>query len=576
VTDLAPRAAPAGLGRVAALPLVLAGAILALALARIAVGGWSAIAADDARYVFVGQSVLDGRGPLTPSGTVFLLRSPVYGVALAAGGRIGGGDVLAGARLVALVLSLAALLGAVAYGWLLSGAAAAVGTAVALASIPLIWSLVPTLRIDLPQTAGVVGTLLALHRPTTRRWALAGALLGLTVLVKETVALLALLPVAWLGVLPRARLLRLWAVFLGIAVAVAAWWWIVVWQQSGRLFPLNALAVIEARDVDEALHVDRYAALLLALAVGAWTTVALAARREPAVRPLLVAGACLLPPAAYAVASGLNARNEVGLAVLSAIAAGVAAAILVARFPDRRRPEALGAGGGLGALAVAALSVGALALVAVGQLRVETRPDTGLAERVAGWLREHAPAGSRAAMTFFDNDAVAIHLDGDVELPNLPPSRVGAGDDPDDYVWMGLRDRQLFGYRRSDWTAALSAPGAFGLVLAGPHPLTPAELLDDLDAGRVPGIMPAASFEADDEWARVYEIDPAQPGSVATPPLHLSPDAALAWLDGARASGGDVAEAAAAARLARANPVLVGPASPALEARLRGLGVSLR
>ncbi|HEY7131343.1 MAG TPA: glycosyltransferase family 39 protein, partial [Candidatus Limnocylindrales bacterium] len=479
MTDPAPRAAPARIGRVAALALGLAGAILALAVVRIAVGGWAPVAADDARYVFVGESVIDGDGPLTPSGTVFLLRSPVYGVALAAGGRIGGGDVLSGARLVALVLSIAALLGAVAYGWLLRGPTAAIATAVALAAIPLVWSLVPTLRIDLPQTAGVVATLLALHRPTTRRWALAGALLGLTVLVKETAALLALLPIAWLGVLSRGRLLRLWAVYLGVAVAVAAWWWIAVWWQSGQLFPLNALAVIEARDVGGAIHVDRYAALLLALAVGAWATVALAAGRDPALRPLLVAGACLLPPAAYAIANGLNARNEVGPAVLSAIAAGVAAAILLGRVPRHRRALARGA------IAAGALAVGTLALVAVGQLRVETPRDTGLAAEVAGWLREHAPAGASASMTFFDNDAVAIHLDGEVELPNLPPARVEAGDDPGDYVWMGLRDRQLFGYRRQDWIAALSGPGSFGLVLAGPHPLTPAELLDDLDAGRV-------------------------------------------------------------------------------------------
>ncbi|HEY7132406.1 MAG TPA: hypothetical protein VH440_09155, partial [Candidatus Limnocylindrales bacterium] len=112
-------------------------------------------------------------------------------------------------------------------------------------------------------------------------------------------------------------------------------------------------------------------------------------------------------------------------------------------------------------------------------------------------------------------------------------------------------------------------------VLAGPHPLTPAELLDDLDAGRVAGVAPAASFEADGEWARVYRIDPGQPGGIATPSLHLSPEAALAWLDQARGTDGDAAEAVAAERLARADPVLVGPPSPVLEVRLRDLGVSL-
>ena len=81
-----------GLGFVAAL--------VVLALLRVALGGWAPLAPDDARYLYVGLSILDGHGPITPSGSTFLLRSPVYGLALATGSTLVGGDPLVGARLI--------------------------------------------------------------------------------------------------------------------------------------------------------------------------------------------------------------------------------------------------------------------------------------------------------------------------------------------------------------------------------------------------------------------------------------------------------------------------------------------
>ena len=158
--------------------LGLVAALVVLALLRVALGGWAPLAPDDARYLYVGLSILDGHGPVTPSGSTFLLRSPVYGLALATGSTLVGGDPLVGARLVALGLSLLALAGALRLGWLLAGPGGALGTAFALVAAALIWRLMPSLRIDLPQTAAIVATLLAMWRPTTRRWALGGVLLG--------------------------------------------------------------------------------------------------------------------------------------------------------------------------------------------------------------------------------------------------------------------------------------------------------------------------------------------------------------------------------------------------------------
>ena len=68
-----------------------------VAIARLVLFGWAGVAPDDARYVFVGLSTFDGHGPITPSGNVFLLRSPVYGIAVAAGSVIARNDPVAGA-----------------------------------------------------------------------------------------------------------------------------------------------------------------------------------------------------------------------------------------------------------------------------------------------------------------------------------------------------------------------------------------------------------------------------------------------------------------------------------------------
>ena len=52
---------------------------------------------------------------------------------------------------MAAILTIAALLAAVRFGWVLAGPVAAAATALALLAMPLIWRLLPTLRIDLPR-----------------------------------------------------------------------------------------------------------------------------------------------------------------------------------------------------------------------------------------------------------------------------------------------------------------------------------------------------------------------------------------------------------------------------------------
>jgi hypothetical protein len=552
------RAAPAVL-----VGIGLAVALVLVAVARLMLFGWAGVAPDDARYVFIGLSTFDGNGPITPSGNLFLLRSPVYGIALAAGSVFAGNAPIEGARIVAVILTMAGLLAAVRVGWVLAGPVAAAGTALALLAMPLIWRLLPTLRIDLPQAAGVSAMLLALHRPTVRRWALAGALFGLTILVKETILLLALAPLACAGTMPRARLAQLWGVFLVTAAVVAGWWWVVVWVKSGEIFPLNAVGVIERRDVGADIRLDPFGAGLLAFVGAAWVVVAGGARRDPGLRLLVVAAACLLPPAAYATLNGLSSRNYAGLAVLSAIAIGVAASRVVSWVLSR---PAAGPRLRVGALGLAAL-VG-IAGATAGQIRVGDPGEPALPSQLVGWLRAETPPGNHAVMTFRYNEIVALDLYGDVAVPSLAAVRVDHDAPLSGFLWIGLRDQQLFGYTRSRWEATLRLPGTSHLVLAGPHPLTPGELMPTLDRGGLPGVVRARSFEADDDWATIYRVDDAavraSPTDVA---LHLSPAAAIAWLDVAGSASGDKA-ASASEQLAATGAIVVGPRAESLAQRL--------
>jgi hypothetical protein len=541
-------------------------ALVVVAIARLTLFGWAGVAPDDARYVFVGLSTFDGHGPITPSGNVFLLRSPIYGIALAAGSVIARSDPVAGARVVAVILTIAGLLAAVRLGWVLGGPVAAVGTALALLAMPLIWRLLPTLRIDLPQAAGVSAMLLALHRPTFRRWALAGALFGLTILVKETILLLALAPLAFAGTMPRLRLVQRWCAFLVAAALVAGWWWIVVWMQSGAIFPLNAVGVIERRDVGADIRLDSYGVALLGAVGAAWAVVAVGVRRDPGLRLLLLAAACLVPPAAYATMNGLSSRNYAGLAVLSAIAIGVAAARIVKLATARLSPQY---GLRVGALGLA--TVVGVAGATVGQFRVGNPGEPALPGQLVAWLRAETPPGDHAVMTFRYSEIVSLELYGHVAVPGLAAVRIDAAAPLSDFLWIGLRDRQLFGYGRSEWEGTLGQPGTSDLVLAGPHPLTPAELMPTLDRGGLPGLVRAQAFDTGGDWATIYRVEAASVGAGATDvALHLSPAAAMAWLD--LAAGGPGADAAAASRrLADAAPIVIGSDRDSLAQRLLGV-----
>ena len=544
----------------------LVAAIVGLALARIA-PGWAPLAPDDARYLFVGLSVLDGQGAITPSGGAYLLRSPVYGVAMAVGSWLVGGDPLTGAHVVVVVLSLLGLLSAVRVAWLAAGPGGAVGTAIALVATPLLWQLLPSLRIDLPQTALVIAILLLAWRPTTRRWAAAGVLLGFVVLVKETVLPLLFLPVALLGLVPAPTVRRLAVVYVGAAVATAAWWWVVVWMSIGKVFPMNAFAVVEARDVSAALRLPWTAVSLIAVFAISWGVVALRARRELGARLLLGAAIALSPAALYAAAQSLNARNFAGLAVLSAIAVGIAGATLVAvARPRLQRGYAARANAPVVAvITLAGVVVVAVAGPVVGQRAVHRPVPDRLTDALVAWIDDHVEDGGRIVMTFREREEIALRRFERTEVGLLDARPVDPAAPPASFIWMGLRDRRLFGYPRTGWVTALTDPPATYLVLVGPHAFTPTDLVVATGGPPVPGLAPAATLDEGDDHADILAIDPTGVGDgTASVPLHLTAAAALAWLD--LAAGQD-----AVGRLLQARPVIT---SGDVEALLATLGAS--
>ena len=526
--------------------------LVALSVVRIALDGWASVAPDDARYLYVGLSILHGQGPLDPSGSIYLARSPVYGLLLASGSVLLGGDPLAGARIVAVALALLGLAVAVRLGWLLAGVGGAVGTAIALVATALVWRLLPSMRIDLAQTAAVVATLWAIWRPTTRRWALGGVLLGVSILIKETALPLLILPIALPGFVPIPRVIRLGAVFLWAAIATAAWWWVVVWVSSGQIFPLNALAVLEARDVAVPLRIGRSAAPLLAAVIVGWGLVAWRARRAPGPRLLLVAGVGLVPAALYAASLGLNARNYAGLAVLSAVAIGAAGAWVVDALRNEMRSRSDSRRHVAAAIALAAVAVLAIASPVIGQRDTGRIVPDHLSDDLAGWLAANVPDGGRVVMTFRGRDAIALRRFGKGDVDLLPITRVRATDPLEGYLWVGLRDRQLFGYPRAAWATVLTEPPADALVLVGPHPFTPSDLARDPDAAARLGLTLAAILDEGADRVEIYRVDAAAAiAGTQGAPTHLSVDAAKAWLD---LVGTDTA----AARFAAARPVVTG------------------
>jgi hypothetical protein len=177
------------------------------------------------------------------------------------------------------------------------------------------------------------------------------------------------------------------------------------------------------------------------------------------------------------------------------------------------------------------LAVLAAAVPIVGQRDAGRVAPDRIGDQLAGWLATNA-GEARVVMSFREREQMALRLRAKAEVAVLPISRVDATESPGDYLWMGLRDRQLFGYRRAAWMAALTDPPADLLALVGPHPFTPFSLTVDPETAAAIGLNPVAIHEVDGDRAEVHRVDATTAASgTRGVPLHLSAEAASAWLD---------------------------------------------
>jgi hypothetical protein len=375
--------------------------------------------------------------------------------------------------------------GRCASGWLLAGPGGVFGTAFALVAAALIWRLMPSLRIDLPQTAcdrrHPAGDM---WRPTTRRWARwRGPPRARDPGQGDRRSPLLILPVAFVGSVPPSAWVGSRRSSSLAAVMTAGWWWLVVWLSTGQVFPLNALSVIEARDVDVALRgrsLDGAPARAGGRGLGHWSP--WHAVHDRGARVLLVAAIGLAPAALYAASLGLNARNFAGLAVLSAVAVGAGGAWLVALLRQRRTT------GSPGQRRLATIAL--IGVAVVGDRGPGRRP----AGRRSGGTRPHRrrarclARGERARRWSHRDGVSRARTDGP------PPVRSGGRGDPADRAGRCLGGTGGLRVDGACATASCSAtgvpPGATSfparsegpgspadlLVLVGPHPFTPTAL----------------------------------------------------------------------------------------------------
>jgi hypothetical protein len=531
-------------------PVILATAVvILLAVARVAIGGWDSMSADHARYVFSGMSLLDGRGYVSEAGGTFYVRAPAYPLMIGGAYAVAGAN---GAHVLVWCLGVGGMLLAVALAARLGGSLAAWVTTGAIATGATFWEQIASLGIDLPHAAFLFAAVVLLGQPTPARWLAAGVVLGVTVLIKETAApAVFLLPLAWLPAwsdLSWGRWVRLGLLLLIAVVVVAAWWWVLVWRETGLLFPLNSLrAIVPAEDVLDASP-QRTLQIAWIAAAPLWAYLLLTRFRDVGVR-LLAFGALALAPAVIAtVALTQPERNLTALLLLSCVAAGVAVADLYRATSQRASPRVQRA-------VAVALVIALVAGAAVGQSLAARAFQDPLFAETAARLRKGLEPGQAVITTFRSRSPLGVELFSEhVTIELVPVVAVARPADPADYLWLGLRRGTLFGVRRDHWQRTLGSKNAVYLVLVAPHALSPVELVPALRTpdGRNAGVTFLEQVQGPSGKADIFDIDPDRVDQATAIHVHAKAGALVRWLDIVEATGATDAEE----KLLAARPVV--------------------
>lgn len=199
---------------------------------------------DEAKYLGIGYSMVEGQGPRIVFGGYFLLHAPVWPTVVVAPAIALGIDPLIVGRTLNALSGLGLILLGAALAWRIRPAAAALA-AIALLATTYLHELTRTARLDVPSATLAVAYLalglVAVRRGSTWYSIAAGLVFGVAFLVKEIALPLAPVPIlaailhrqSWREILRTAGWLTLSA-----TVAVAPWF-IFVAELSNRVYRLG-------------------------------------------------------------------------------------------------------------------------------------------------------------------------------------------------------------------------------------------------------------------------------------------------------------------------------------------------
>ncbi len=432
--------------------------------------------------------------------------------------RLVGGDPFTGPRLLGWSLATAALVTAIVFGFRLARGPGAVATGLVILMTPVLWSTVPSTRVEVALICSLMVLLLVVDKPSPRRMLIGGVLAGVTLLIKETSAPLIVLPLAYLGKVPNSEWRRLVARYaLGFASTVV-WWFITVLVVADQIFPFEGLRNAAASNLPRDFRLNLSAQLLIALSIAAWLLVAIRRRNDPRARLLVLAGLAFVPASLIAWEAHYGIRQFVPITLLSCIALGVAAADLLAsvvRWAPSRAPRPV--------LAITAV-IGLVAIVPVATAQARTKITASAGSDLDAKLGRFLSArpGQPAVLMSFKFDAqLWARLEGDATIRRLPfdethePPRLASA------FWVDATRRDYTSMPRNRVTARLRQ--ADYLALTGPHRFGPIGLALWLQKhGREVGLDPVAHFEAPSGsgWAYVYRV--SQPRVDAIPTVMTS------------------------------------------------------
>jgi hypothetical protein len=220
--------------------LLIAGAAVVFIVLVVA-GGAFYQSFDEAKYVGLGRNLVAGRGYTTVFGSLFLTHPPAWPLILAAPEAWFGIDPLTVGRFLNVLSGAGLIVLSGLLAWRIRPAAGGLA-AVAMLGVTYLSDLSRTARLDVPGAAIAVLAVLvgtwSMRRDSVRGALVAGAIFAVAFLVKETSVVFLAVPTlaAIFDGRSAARQARLTAAIALTFAIGTSWWFVVVAEQTGRVF----------------------------------------------------------------------------------------------------------------------------------------------------------------------------------------------------------------------------------------------------------------------------------------------------------------------------------------------------